>query len=85
MPGTNAGTGQPISFQCSACRAKKSHLNNYHYPHGYRNDVTLTGRVKKLNDGRSRGRSSNCLREYKCKHCGHKGWSRHSDLGKNEK
>lgn len=74
MPGTNAGTGQPINFQCSACRRRRR------WPCGAKTHVRLTGRKKKLDDGNARGRSTKWSREYICRDCGHKGWSRHIDL-----
>lgn len=76
VPGTNAGTGQPISFMCSACRRNPHRI----WPQGFSSRVTLTGRTKEINDGRANGRSTNHRREYECTDCGHVGWSRHADL-----
>ncbi len=83
MPGTNGGTGQPISFRCSACR-KKYGTREYHGEHtgrhGYREEVVLTGVTKEIKARRGGVRNTNTLRQYRCKHCGHVGSSRHVDL-----
>ena len=76
MPGTNAGTGQPIWFRCLSCR------KNGRRCCGFISDVTLTGTVKRKDDGRSHGRSSNVLVEYECKVCRYRGFSRHIDIAK---
>lgn len=64
--GSNAGSGQPLTFRCPSCRGRAS-------------SVRLTGQARQINDGRSRGRSTNIRRQYRCR-CGHVGWSRHVDL-----
>ncbi len=75
MPGTNAGTGQPISFRCAKCRLRAgSPPRDYRY--GY--DVTLTGKERDL--GHSSVRMTRTSRQYTCRYCGHVGWSRHFDL-----
>lgn len=81
MPGTNAGTGQPIHFKCPVCvkRAYWTHANmvvgNY----------TVTGRVKPLASGqrgRGGGRVVHFRVQYQCQSCGHVGWSRHKDVAR---
>lgn len=81
------GTGQPLWFCCSKCRRRWGYhryhdtdLGRMHRHDGYRHRVVLTGRERVKADGRSHGRSTNRLREYTCKDCGHTGWSRHNDL-----
>ena len=83
MPGSNAGTGRPINFQCSQCRRKNQPwlpLGTQPERHGYWNEVTLTGRERNAKLGNAGIRNSEKEREYKCNHCGHVGWSRHVDL-----
>ena len=76
MPGTNAGTGQPISFQCSAGRKEKTFRNDYR---GWRkHDVVRTGRERKSRVS-SHQRMDTVDREYVCS-CGHRGWSAHYEL-----
>lgn len=81
MPGTNAGTGQPLTFQCSNCRNIKGAVRRPGYtPRGYIERVRLTGRKRLARHGNAGGRNSTYKREYKCLDCRHVGWSRHSDL-----
>lgn len=75
MPGTNAGTGQPLHFRCSKCRARGAS-----WPFGLKTRVELSGQERPIDDGNSRGRSTSTLRQYECLDCGHIGWSRHVDL-----
>lgn len=79
MPGTNAGTGQPIHFRCGMCRRCDAHWRR-----GFKDDIELTGRTKPFNN-LSSGRHGftrlgHVVYEYRCKACGHRGWSRHNDL-----
>ncbi len=78
MAGKNNGTGRPLSFRCSRCRAGRIYYRRV-TPSGGVQDVTLTGKKKPLNDGNANGRNSAHSRQYVCK-CGHVGWSRHTDL-----
>lgn len=81
VPGSNAGTGRPLWFRCSACRQD---FPNY-WP-GVRSgrqpgySVKLTGRSKAMPPGRTGIRNSARSREYTCNDCGYIGWSRHVDL-----
>ncbi len=78
MPGTNAGTGEPLSFRCARCRRRRV----VYIPRdgGTWGFVTLTGRTRK--HGHHRGvRHDAVAREYRCG-CGHVGWSRHRDLAR---
>lgn len=78
MPGTNAGTGQPITFQCPMWRRQ---------PYGrrtVRHQVKLTGRKRKRSRC-TRGRMTKFLREFVCLDCGHLGWSAHVDLERMER
>jgi predicted RNA-binding Zn-ribbon protein involved in translation (DUF1610 family) len=84
MPGANNGTGQPSFFRCSRCR--KRHGTNEYFGQrgtwelGGKLRVDLTGRSKP-HGGSARGvRGSMLAREYVCRDCGHRGWSKHMDL-----
>ena len=71
MPGTNAGTGYPLTLRCAKCKAGRS---------GYRRHGThleATGRTRPtLHQGY---RQTDRRVEYHCLDCGHVGWSQHSD------
>jgi hypothetical protein len=84
--GSNAGTGQPITFQCSQCRKKNDSIFRRPYlgPRtGFR--VKLTGKKRPCKQGNAGGRNSRHRRQYECLDCGHVGWSRHIDLERQEK
>jgi len=69
MPGTNAGTGSPITLRCSWC--KKSHIDRPG------TNLIATGRFRAV---RYHGiRQTNRKIEYRCKDCGHTGWTQHID------
>ncbi len=81
--GRGKSAGQPLDFQCSACRKTKYQMfprRRFPESHGLVLDVTLTGKAKAVNDGRANGRSSNTRVQYKCNDCGHVGWSRHVEI-----
>ena len=77
--------GQQALFGCSVCRREwymngqrgESNLNR-----GQIDDVDLTGRVKSVPPGRGGMRVCFTRYEYKCRGCGHVGWSRHIDLAR---
>lgn len=76
MPGSNAGTGQPICYLCPKCRAK---------PGGERGRRwSPTGQVKPLSRSQKRcgGRTVNFRMQVVCLECGHLGWSRHIDVAR---
>lgn len=82
--GRSSGTGQPNWFGCTQCRKHwytYSRTNGaYGHRHGHVDEVTLTGRVRKVPAGRGGQRVTFTRYEYRCEHCGHVGWSRHIDL-----
>lgn len=78
MPGTNAGTGQPIYFRCTECRIRRGRWNVPWCSWNQSKGVVLTGR--KRDAGRASIRMDYFAREYRCLDCGHVGWSRHIDL-----
>jgi hypothetical protein len=69
---------------CSKCRKRKYGFltgeRRSDYMLGTKERVRLSGRRKRIDDGRSYGRSSNFKYEYRCLRCGHVGWSRHTDI-----
>lgn len=83
MPGTSAGTGQPLSFRCQRCRRQRLDPEA-----GRASRVRLTGNKKEvqinqwIRIGRRYGLVS---REYRCLDCGWVGWSRHKDLERKER
>lgn len=85
MPGSNAGTGRPLSFQCAACRRRKaraldgSHRRAALAENGRADRVWLTG-AKRYVLGNTGSRNDEWSREYICEDCNHQGWSRHIDL-----
>lgn len=71
MPGTNAGTGQPLTLRCAKCKtyswkgaARGTHLN-------------ATGATKPVT--RRAARQTNRKIQYRCRDCGHVGWTQHID------
>jgi len=80
MPGSNAGTGQPIHFFCSKCRKRGEH--RFAGSSGHRNgwSVIRTGRTKPYRGGNRGIRGLATFHEYKCVDCEHVGWSRHVDM-----
>lgn len=75
MPGTNAGTGQPISFQCSHCRQQNRWMGFKR--RGGAHAVRWLGRWRHTRPGTGGVRNSYWSFEYECGDCGHVGWSRH--------
>ncbi len=74
MPGTNAGTGQPLTLRCSWC--KRSHRDDPERG----TKLLATGRFKAA---RHRSiRQTNRKIEYYCQDCGHHGWTQHIDAEK---
>ncbi len=72
MPGTNAGTGQPISFLCHVERINRWRYDWQRVP-GH-STIVRTGRTR---DGGNGGiRMLTTAHEYRCE-CGHVGWSKH--------
>lgn len=87
MPGTRAGTGQPISFQCSKCRLENGRIRitGIGRRRGYLDEIELTGKTRPVKHNRESERMTSTHRQYRCKNCGHVGWSRHCDLERLEK
>lgn len=78
MPGTNAGTGQPLWMRCGWCR---QHTGIDVARRGYA--VTVTGRIAPLTSsqaGRGGSRVLSYRVEYRCDDCKRLGWSRHCDM-----
>lgn len=73
--GSNNGTGQPNWFRCSKCRSTLWGARN----DGWASQVELTGR-KRPHRGKVGARITHIDREYRCRSCGHVGWSAHIDL-----
>lgn len=84
MPGTNAGTGQPIWFKCHKYRlaSNAAFYSRTSHELSMRHRVTLTGRRRKRY-GRRGQRMTSVFREYTCA-CGYIGWSAHVDLERME-
>ena len=79
MPGTNAGTGQPISFSCSKCRKTTGPCRQWTSGGSLTrcsHRQLRTGRTRPAPQGNSGLRNLKDLHEYQCE-CGHVGWSRH--------
>lgn len=77
MPGTNAGTGQPIAFLCGIGRREGGFWRGQDRFHG---DYVRTGRTRGMpGHGHGVGRIMSTAHEYRCR-CGHVGWTRHHDI-----
>lgn len=78
MPGTNAGTGHPLTFCCAICRRGRG--------------ARVVGRVDRVvrsgaerphpGGGRFGTRMDRVARQYRCNDCGHVGWSAHRELSR---
>ena len=69
MPGTNAGTGYPLTLRCAQC--KTSGLHRYDRS----TNLEATGRTR---NALHRGiRQTHRKIEYRCRECGHVGWTQH--------
>lgn len=80
MPGTCGGTGVPLRFRCGECRRALSGLRRRGgAERGLYFRVTLTGLTRDVGGHRS-VRMDRISRQYRCRDCGHVGWSRHVDL-----
>lgn len=73
MPGTNAGTGQPLTLRCAKCKRS----GRYEWSRSGGTDLVATGRVKAV--AHRAVRQTNRKIEYKCRDCGHVGWTQHVD------
>jgi hypothetical protein len=80
MPGSNAGTGQPLHFFCVKCRKGRGWDGRQSNRRGW--NVVRTGRTKPYNGGNLGTRGLDTFHEYKCPDCGHVGWSRHVDIAR---
>lgn len=70
MPGTNAGTGQPLTLRCAKCKT-------YRFGPDRGTNLEATGRTRPM--PHSAIRQTNRKIEYHCRDCGHTGWSQHID------
>ena len=81
MPGSNAGTGQPLGFMCAKCRLSEFWRYRWAYCNDPRIGFEVTGRRRyRPSFNRGGGRTdTEYVYEYRCTReaCGHVGWSRH--------
>ncbi len=90
MPGSNAGTGQPLTFICAKCRLKRWRIERWYKHRAGRGldvwDYHVTGRFRyRPTYNRGGGRSDVFYQyEYECvaPGCGHIGWSRHIEVSR---
>ena len=84
MPGSNAGTGQPITFRCWVQRRgaeihyhwRTRKISYISYPKGH--NGVRTGKVRA--SARGGGiRMMHTDHQYRCE-CGHVGWSKHTGV-----
>jgi hypothetical protein len=70
----SAGPGSPLTFYCTMCRRMGRHR--------YTNQrkIVRTGRTRPKRNGAMGVRSLNTEHEYRCRRCGHLGWSCHTDI-----
>lgn len=78
MPGTNAGTGHPLTLRCAKCRLGRDWRR--HSDRGTR--LEATGKWKRicaLEYPIAHLRLTWRRIQYRCLDCGHIGWTRHVD------
>lgn len=79
MPGTNGGTGNPLTFRCAKCKVLRDFdsLRAVDIERG--THVKSTGFRKRRPGGRGPRVDHWYVYEYECE-CGHRGWSRHGTV-----
>lgn len=70
MPGTNAGTGQPLTLRCAKCKTTWRRDSG-----SGGTNLEATGRTKSVRHKAIR--QTNRKIEYRCRDCGHVGWTQH--------
>lgn len=75
MPGTNAGTGYPLTLRCAKCKS------TWRREYGaMATNLIATGRTKPRGRNDKGGmRTTTRMIEYRCLDCGHVGWTKHID------
>lgn len=77
MPGSNAGTGHPLTFRCGKCKVGR----DYRADSKRGTNWTVTGFVRGDLTKVTNQRVSRFVKaQYRCNDCGHKGWSGHSSV-----
>lgn len=71
MPGTNAGTGQPLTLRCAKCKVGR----DWREDRAGGTNLEATGRVRAVKH--QTVRQTNRKIQYRCKDCGHVGWTQH--------
>jgi ribosomal protein S27E len=77
-PGTNAGTGQPLTFRCAKCKVGRRWYESSEDRVGC--NVEATGKTRGKIRERHWGRMLSYYVQYRCLDCGHVGWSRHHTM-----
>jgi hypothetical protein len=72
--GSNGGTGYPNWLRCAKCRKSRTFR-----PDRTGANLEATGRTKPLRGHHSGYRCTNRQIEYRCRECGHIGWTKHMD------
>lgn len=76
MPGSNAGTGWPLTVRCAKCKRGRDWRNSIDEG----TDLVRTSRTKPYTGGNRGARGLSTFHEYRCRVCKHVGWSRHVDI-----
>lgn len=79
MPGTNAGTGYPLTLRCGKCKVGIN-FRDFHELQYRGTNLEATGRTRPLTrqqQGRCGFGALQYRVEYRCLDCGHVGWTRH--------
>ena len=75
MPGSNNGTGWPLTVRCAKCKV--------HGSYSARGTLLVrTGRARPYRGGNKGARGLLTFHEYRCLVCKHVGWSRHVDIAR---
>lgn len=82
MPGTNAGTGHPLTFRCAVCKVGRAFDSLARRDLEKGTNVVATGERRERPTGKGSSRRTDPVYQYsyKCLDCGHEGWSRHTDV-----
>lgn len=77
MPGTNAGTGYPLTFRCAKCKVGlwgRTQRGSHHRPG---TNYVVLERVAEEKRGLLMRHDREYKYRYRCTDCGHEGWTRH--------
>lgn len=83
MPGTNAGTGYPLTLRCGKCKRGRDYRSYRDKDMNKGTNLVRTGEVRALPKSQQGHGGIRALQHqvaYKCLDCRHVGWTRMKDI-----